>query len=237
MADLTMQNVPTEGGENRLSQGTGLHTSNSVGVAQGIAIIVLASVLFAVIGISAGKFFFWNNYDKTSKIEREFVANQERVKADPNNPLNHVQLGWSYFLKGDNERAIGEYKKALAIDPKNYNAQYNMGLAYLQNQQYDRAVTCLKDAIQIVPNAFGPHLNLGISYVKLEKYEDALKELSLAYKSNPGSPETFYWKGTAYEKQGKLDLAFNEYETAINFDPNYKTAKEAYERLKKTLNK
>jgi len=233
MSELTMPNSPAPQGETGSSQ----HGNQDYGLIQGIGIILVFAVLFIGAGLAAGKYFVWNSFDKSSKLERDFKSNLENVQADPNNPLYHVQLGWSYFLKKDNEQAVGEYTKALSLDPKSYAAKYDLGLAYLQLKQYDNAAASLNDAISIVPKAFPPHLNLAIAYINLEKYDDALKELSNAYMSNPGSPETMYWRGVVYEKKGKNELAFQQYEAAINFDPGFKDAQAAYERVKKNLKK
>ncbi len=203
----------------------------------GLIVILLCTVLFAGAFLGIGKLFFWNNYSKDSKLDVELKQNLEKVQNDPNNASNHINLGWSYFLKGENERAVAEYKKALALDPKNYAANYDMGQAYMSLKQYDKAITSLKEAISVVPNTFPPHLNLAISYYKTNHFDEALKELELSYKYNPGNPETFYWRGMVYEKQNRLEDAYNAYGDAISFSPKYKEAQDAYARLKQVLKK
>jgi tetratricopeptide (TPR) repeat protein len=210
---------------------------SGISLGKGIAIVLVCATLFAAAGIGVGKLFFWNNYSKDTKLDHDLKQNQEKVQNDPQNPLNHISLGWSYFLKGENERAIGEYKKSLSLDPKSYAANYDMGLAYMSMKQYDRAIANFKDAITIVPNTSPAHLNLGISYYKTDRLEEALKELSIAYKYNPGSPESMYWRGMVYEKQNNLEDALQAYEDAISYAPKFQEAKDALERVKKAQKK
>ncbi len=233
MTDLT---IPASAPQNTPGS-PGPKNTGTVSLQKGIGVLLLVTVLFTAIGLGIGHFFFWNRYDKGTLLDHEFADNLAKVKADPNNPLNHVQLGWDYFLMNKNENAVGEFKKALSLDPKNYAAHYDLGLSYMSLKRYDQAAESLKNAIQIVPNAFDPHLNLAISYFYIAKYDDALKELSLAYKANPGSPETMYWRGMVYEKQGKYQDALQEYQTAVNFEPNYADAREAYARVAKQVKK
>jgi tetratricopeptide (TPR) repeat protein len=208
-----------------------------ISLGKAIAVILLFTLLFGAVGLGIGKFFIWNNYSKDSKLDWQLKLAEEKVKNDPQNPTGHIELGWAYFLKGENERAVSEYKKALTTDPKSYAANYDMGQAYMSLKQYDRAITSLKDAVNIVPNTFPAHLNLGICYYKTDRLDDALKELSVAFKYDPGSPETYYWKGMVYEKQNKLDDASKSYEDAVAYSPKYQEAQDALARVQKALKK
>lgn len=204
--------------------------------AKGITIILIFAVLFAATGLFIGKKFFWNNYSNETQIQHELKMNQENVKNDANNPNNHLNLGWTYLKMGENEQAVGEFKKTLALDPKNYGANLNLGLAYVNLEQYDRAISSLKDAISIESQTYLPHLNLAVSYYHVGRYDDALNELDIAYKNNPGTPDTMYVRGMVYEKQNKLQQALDEYSTALSFNPKDQKVQAAVDRVKKALN-
>ena len=198
-----------------------------------LTIIIVSTLVFVVAGIGIGRTFFWDRYDRTPLLERQYQAAVQRVKANPNSADAHVELGWSYFQKDQYNEALGEYKKALEIDEKNYKAHFNLGLVYMKTGKVDRAVASYQKAIEIIPNAFQAHYELGKAFEEQGKLEDALKELKFAYKSNPGSVDIIYEQGVVYEKLGKPEDAKYQYESALQFDPKYTKAQEALNRLKK----
>ena len=67
-------------------------------------------------------------------------------------PANgHVELGVTYAGAGEYDKAIAEFKKAIAIDP-NYGRAYNwLGLTYSNQGKYDLAVRFYQKAISINP--------------------------------------------------------------------------------------
>ena len=54
----------------------------AISPAKGIIIILVFTILLAVIGQFIGAKFFWNNYNKETKIEHELKMNVESVKND-----------------------------------------------------------------------------------------------------------------------------------------------------------
>jgi tetratricopeptide (TPR) repeat protein len=211
-------------------------TGMSIG--KGIVVILGCTLVFALIGFGIGKLFFWDQYNKGSKLEIELKQNIDNVNRDSNNPVSHLSLGISYTKKNDYERAVGEFKKVLSLDPKNATANFYLGTTYVALKQYDKAISALKENIEgSGASNFASHLNLATAYYYTEHYEDALKELDVAHKLNPGMPLSRYWRGMVYEKQNKLGDALQEFEDAAMFNPNDQDFKAAVERVKKALNK
>jgi len=196
------------------------------------AIILIALlVLLGSGGYALGKYKFWkvNAIPKLDQMESIYSS---RVQSDPNNPGNYIQLGYVYFQKGDSEKAIANYKKAVALDDKNYQAHYNLGMAYATTDKKDRAVQEFQSAIEIAPKAGSAHLGLGMVYKSQQAWDKAVTELELAYKADPGDAEVLYTLGTLQEKLGKTEEAIKDYQDAVNVLPSHLQAKQALERLK-----
>jgi Tfp pilus assembly protein PilF len=52
----------------------------------------------------------------------------------------HYDLGISYLARGDKERALAEFSKAILDDAGNILAHFERGKMYLQRQEYSQAV-------------------------------------------------------------------------------------------------
>lgn len=198
---------------------------------QGLIVIMLVGIIVFWGGEMLGKAFFWNQFDQTPLMERQYKNALEKVRQNPNSAANHVELGWSLFQKGQYNDALAEYKKAIDLDDKNYRAYYDLGLAYRQVEKYDLAISSLQKALEIAPKSFEAHYDLGLVYQHNGKLEQALQELQLAYKLNPGSTEIIYSMGQVYEKMNNIAEAKYQYQSALEFDPKFTKAKEALSRL------
>lgn len=195
-----------------------------------LILVVIAAGVFGG-GVFIGKSFFWNQFDQTPLIERQYQNALAKVQQNPNSADNHVELGWVLYQKGEYNKALAEYKKALDINEKHYGAHYNLGVAYRQVGKYDLAVASLQKALEIAPKSFEAHYDLGMAYQGNGKLDQALQELKLAYKLNPGSTEIIYRIGETYEKLGNVQEAKYQYQSALEFDPKFTQAEEGLQRL------
>ena len=96
--------------------------------------------------------------------------------------FGYNNLGVAYGNKGDYDRAIEYYQKALKIDLKKLDPEHpevairynNLGLAYGNKGDYDRAIEYYQKALKIALKKLGPeHPKVAISY----------NNLGLAYRS------------------------------------------------------
>jgi len=197
-----------------------------------LAILVIVIGVLAAGGYALGKYKFWKTYDTTPRLDRMEALYNEKVAADPNNPINYVNLGYVYFQKKDFEKAIADYRKAISLDDKNYAAHFNLGAAYAQTGKDDRAISEYQKAIDIAPRAEDAHLSLGMLYKAKSDWVKAEKELETANSLNPGDVVVLYNLGTVKEKQGNKDEAINIYQSAVQLMPTYTEAKQALQRLK-----
>ena len=62
--------------------------------------------------------------------------------------------GVVWFQKGEYDRAIDDFMKALEMAPEgreNYIVYYNRGVAYYKNRDYDRAIQDFNTSLQLTP--------------------------------------------------------------------------------------
>lgn len=198
---------------------------------QAIAIILVSALVFVGTGVLVGKTFFWKSVEDT-RIDQQLAFFQAKVDAEPKVPENRVNLGYTYFLKGNNDEALQQFKIAADLDPKYAAAFYNKGLVYEDEKKYDDALEAFSQAAKLAPRDYKNFLMMGVIYNKQGNYKSAITALNRANQENPGSADVIYQIGISAEKTGDKEGAKQLYQTALNYDPKYQDAKDALARLK-----
>ena len=106
-----------------------------------------------------------------------------------NNAESYYRRGNAWCTKGDYDRAIANYSKAIELDERFAVAYGNRGSAYLGKSHYDRAISDYNKAIEINPKLAEAYYNRGLAYYLngeyYKSYTDVLKARSLGYPVNP----------------------------------------------------
>jgi tetratricopeptide (TPR) repeat protein len=87
-------------------------------------------------------------------------------------------------------------------------------------------------AAKLAPQDYKSLLLKGRSYRKLKMYDKATEALQEATRFKPGNTDIIYEAGLIAEDQGKLKDAEDIYKEALSFDPTFKPATEALDRIK-----
>jgi tetratricopeptide (TPR) repeat protein len=143
---------------------------------------------------------------KMGDMTKYSVLMEEIIAEDPNNPELYYNLGVGSANKGDKEKALSYYKKALELDPSFTNAKINI------------AATMLSEEGAIIEEMN----NLGTSKADYDRY-DALKE-----KKNGLYREAMpYLEAASVDKPDNLELIrtlMNIY-SQLGMDDKFKIAK------------
>lgn len=178
-----------------------------------------------------GKNFIWNDLDM-KRVNQQVEYYKQKVQTEPNNASMRIDLGYSYFLKGKNSEAIQELNQALVIDPKNFDAFYNLSLVLISEKRYNEALDKLTKAGELSPRDYKVYLQKGIAYRNLKMYKEAKDSLTQANKLMPTNAEIIFEIGQVAEAQGQKADAIGIYKDVLTYDPLYKPAIQALERLK-----
>jgi Flp pilus assembly protein TadD len=103
--------------------------------------------------IEAGKFA-----DAVAPLEKA-------VAADPKSASAAYYLGLAYDQSGNKDKAVAEYKAALAINPKLVEPAQNLAAIYLEDPPHpDEAIPLLSAALKVDPTDARTLENLGYAY-------------------------------------------------------------------------
>lgn len=95
------------------------------------------------------------------------------------------KLGNEYYEKGDFDRAIENYDRAVEMDPSYDKAYYNRGLAYACKEDYDRAISDINKVIALKPEFAEAYHVLGLAYEYKNIPDQAIEAYNKALRINP----------------------------------------------------
>ena len=101
------------------------------------------------------------------KMGREEKAGQllETLRQKfPDSPEVFYQSGNFHLRRNENEAAIADYEKAIALAPDFVKACNNIGVARMNSKQYKEAVAAFEKTLATDPDNPSAHLNLGLVF-------------------------------------------------------------------------
>ena len=112
-------------------------------------------------------------------------------------PERHlVRKGNRQYERGEIEKSIENYNRALAIDPTSFEAAYDLGSALFRAERYDKAEQTLTkvaaDSLRTNTDRADAAFNLGNNYFAQKKYQEALDCYRKAMRLNPDDKDAKY---------------------------------------------
>ena len=115
----------------------------------------------------------------------------ERGEKEPqkNRAITYFNRGVAYGRKGEVDRAIADYTKAIALDPNVALAYTNRGSAYYRKGEYERAIADHSKAIAIDPNHANAYYNRGVAYEQKGDKDQAIADFRKVLEINPSDQD------------------------------------------------
>jgi tetratricopeptide (TPR) repeat protein len=155
-------------------------------------------------------------------------------QADPNSYRWHQLMGDIDAAKGDDGKAIEEYRAAVTLKPSLPNLHYSLGHLLWKDLKVPEARIELEAELASNPHHAGALTDLGDSYLLEHQPEKALPYLTSALAADAGNQDIHRDLGTAYSELGDYRKAEEELKIAVTADHDgsvhYKLAR-AYQAL------
>ena len=132
--------------------------------------------------------------------------------------------GLSAEDKGELDKAIQNYDKAIELKPDFFGAYNNRGVAYGEKHDFDTAIKDFTTAIEIKPDFFGAYNNRGNAYFEKRDFDTAIQNYDKAIEIQPDYAEAYNNRGNAYGGKRDFDTAIQNLTTAIEINPDYAEA-------------
>lgn len=137
-----------------------------------------------------------------------------------NTTIVHIYRGIAFAKKGEINRAIADYDKAIELSPKNAIAYNNRGYAYNELGQYDRAIADFDQAIDFDPKSSTAYNNRGYAYFNKGAFDRAVADYDQAIKLDPRYAKAYRNRAMALMKKRDYARAIADFDQAIQLNPS-----------------
>jgi tetratricopeptide (TPR) repeat protein len=165
----------------------------------------------------------WNEVIKIDPFDnsaKRFLNKSLEEKKYGRDTLRYFNIGYDYYIKGEYEKAIEEFKKSLSCNPKFEKAQKYLSRSYYQLNQMDKYREEIEKATRLKvindEEKVEEHYKLGYEFYSLKKYQVAIEELKKALNLKNDYPAARYLLAECYFKQKEYKIALVEYDRVVS---------------------
>ncbi len=155
---------------------------------------------------------FWK--DSITVLERA-------TKVTDRNTIAYHNLGVAYATKGETDKAIGEYRKALSISPGYADAHYNLALALESKGRLADAADEYNRCLAINTRDTYARYRLALALQNMGEFNEALSEYHRVVALDDGNINAHYNLGTIYSQLGDIQKAIEEYRKTLSLNDDY----------------
>ena len=124
-------------------------------------------------------------------------------------------MGIAHKARGETDRAIAAYEKAIRLAPEYSEAHNNLGNLLMSQKKFDEAIQHFEASIKIFPENPNTHNNLGTVHAIRGDFGKAEAYFAKAVSIQPTYYDARQNLGVAYMRLGKLDEAEKELGQAV----------------------
>lgn len=148
--------------------------------------------------------------------------------------LEYSDSGLAEYEKGNYQKAIENYTRAIEANLREASLYNNRGLAYYSFEKYDKAISDYNRAIELEADYKDAYFNRGLAYFKKSSSQEAISDLGKAIELDPKYADAYYNRGLGYnqsfhyyskpfteEAVDKFDRAVADFNKVLELDLNY----------------
>jgi Flp pilus assembly protein TadD len=136
-----------------------------------------------------------------------------------------LDQGRERLYRGEHERAIEEFSRAIQLNPTNALAYHERGYTYSRLGKFERAITDFTEAIQLDPFDASAYNYRGQVYLQIDEYDKAIRDYTQAIvESSADSYDhllALHERASAYFDSGNYSLAIGDYTQALTVEKKH----------------
>ena len=154
-------------------------------------------------------------YSQKGEYDKAIDACTAKINSpDEGTFIAYDNRGFAYFRKGQFDKAIADFTKALELNPKDPYAYNNRAFAYEGSKQYEKAIADWGKAIELVPTEYN-YLNRARLYRNGGQYDEAIADYSKLIQLHPAKATGYWFRAAVYYEAGLFLKDVQEYRKLI----------------------
>ena len=142
----------------------------------------------------------------------------------PENPQVLTLYGEVLLENGNQQKAVEQYKKALAIDPSRFNVWQRLLFSYTDRKDADSLIKYSEKALRYFPNQGIVHYLNGIAHYNKKTYPTAIKSINRAIDLQPADnaallSDMYSSLGDIYNTTKDYKQSDSSYERSLRLNP------------------
>jgi serine/threonine-protein kinase len=129
----------------------------------------------------------------------------------------HVAMGEVYFDRGEQDKALTEFRRALEIDPTMIRANRRIAAIYKLEGKFKDAEDEYVSLIARRPGDWALYTGLGVLYSSTGKLDKAAQQFQTKIELQPDNPVGYQDLGAVYMQMGRYDDAINVMKKGLSF--------------------
>jgi tetratricopeptide (TPR) repeat protein len=146
------------------------------------------------------------------------AAADHALAENPNNADAYRQRAEGYYQRGDMDKALADFTKAIELAP-DARTHYNRGVIYGAKGFPAEACLDYNEAIRRDPKLADARFNRGVARGQLGRTAEAIDDLTEAIRLAPADAKAYLFRGTLLLSSDQLDRAHADFTRAIELDP------------------
>ena len=138
------------------------------------------------------------------------LAYQEALKAAPDSPGLHFNVGDVYYKMLKYPEAREELQEELKVNPYHAQANFELGDIAIKQGRVEDGMPYLDRALKLDPALAEAHRSMARGLLAEKRYQDAVSELLWLTKSDPSDHTAHAMLASAYRQMGKMQEAQEE---------------------------
>ncbi len=130
---------------------------------------------------------------------------EQALKLEPRLPQAHYLLANVLSGQGDLDRAVEQYRAAIALAPKQPRTWYRLALTLRAKEDEAGEEDALQNALAVDSHYALAHSEMGRILLNQGKVPEAVQQLNAAIDENPASEQPYYLLAKAYDKLGDAE--------------------------------
>lgn len=139
-----------------------------------------------------------------------------------------LSRGIEEMSRGEYEKALEKFQRAVEREPHNPDVHYFSGLAYARLGNYPSAITAFQRVLDLHPKDPRVHYEMGMAYFSMEDYSKAMDSFKRAHRDDPSNALVLLYLGVTYQRMGQHKRSIRYVRKAKKLDPQLAQLSEFY---------